>query len=435
MHLWSRKLRLAAAAAAAAVATAAAGCASTPATPSSGKPVRGGTATMAFVTGTQPNYIFPFMSLAYESVGNAADFQELMYRSLSVFNTDGADTLVPNPKYSGSPKPTISALAYKTYTSDTTEYTALKSGQVDIGEIPPVDLAPKPSGSALPATNPLASSGYSLHPFYEFGFDYYLVNWNNPTYGPVFKQLYFRQALEYLDDQHAMDSTIYRGYGYPTTGAVPTLPANQWVPSAEKGNGLYPFNISKAKSLLTSHGWSLVGGVMTCTDPSKCGAGVKKGLALKLTFDYTSGVTVYTDEADVYKSAAAKAGIDLTTAPQAFSTITGEAVPSNHSWEMAMFGGWSYEPDYEPTGEILFATGAGTNGGAYSNPTMNKLITETQTSSSLSVFHNYATYAAEQLPFIYMPNSYEVMAVKSTLHAVAFNPLYWTFPEYWYFTK
>jgi peptide/nickel transport system substrate-binding protein len=354
---------------------------------------------------------------------------------LSVFNTDGADTLVPNPKYSGSPKPTISALAYKTYTSDTTEYTALKSGQVDVAQVPAADLPQKPSSVALPSTNPLASAGYTLDPFYIYGFDYYEINWNNTTYGPVFKQLYFRQAMEHLVDQPEIDKTIYRGYGYPTTGAVPTLPANQWVPASQKGNGPYPFSVATAKSLLTSHGWSEVGGVMTCTDPSKCGAGVKKGLALKLTFDYTSGVGVYTDEAAVYKSAAAKAGIDLSVNAQAFATITGEAVPSDHSWQMAMYGGWSYSPDYEPTGEELFAAGAGSNGGAYSDPTMDKLITETQTSSSLSVFDTYATYAASQLPFIYMPNSYEVMAVKSNLHAVGFSPLFWTFPEYWYFTK
>ncbi len=609
MHAWNRKLQLAVAAAAAA-AMAVAGCASA-STPSnsSGKPVKGGTATMGFISGTQPNYIFPFMSLAYFSVFNSQDFQYLMYRplyvygdngtsvttnyslspadapvysnggktvvinlkgwkwsngetvdakdvvfwvhmmyaefvnwgasapggiptnvssitisgtdqvtlhlkkayssywytynelsqitpmpmawdvtklgaapgsggcttdtvadgwakckavynfltaqskdtstyatsplwsvvdgpfKLSVFNLDGADTLVPNTKSSSRPKPTISALAYKTYTSDTAEYTALETGQVDIGEIPPLDLPAKSASSALPSTNPLASAGYSLEPFYDFGFDYYSVNWNNSAYGPVFKQLYFRQALEYLVDQPAMDTAIYRGYGYPTTGVVPTLPANQWIPAVQKGNGPYPFSISKAKALLTSHGWSEVSGVMTCTDPSKCGAGVKKGLVLKLTLAYVSGETAFTDEADVYKSDAAKAGVDLTVIPQAGESLVGQVNPSDHSWEMALIGGWGYEPDYEPTGEELFATGAGANGGSYSNPTMNTLITETNTSSSLSVFDSYATYAAEQLPDIYMPDSYEIMAVKKNLHDVAFNPLYWEFPEYWYFTK
>jgi ABC-type transport system substrate-binding protein len=88
----------------------------------------------------------------------------------------------------------------------------------------------------------------------------------------VFSQLYVRQALAYLVDQAGMDKAIYRGYGYPTTGPAPTEPSNQWVPSAEDGQGPYPFSIAKATSLLTSHGWAKVNGVMTCTDPAKCGS-------------------------------------------------------------------------------------------------------------------------------------------------------------------
>jgi peptide/nickel transport system substrate-binding protein len=354
---------------------------------------------------------------------------------LTGFNTDGADSFAVNPKYSGSPKPKISALKYVPYTTETAMYTGLKSGQVDIGYIQPEDLPVKTGTPGVPSSNPLAAEGYSLQPFYDFSFDFYSINWHNTTYGPVFKQLYFRQALQDLVDQAGMAKSIYRGYGYATTGAVPILPANQWLPSAQKGSGPYPYSVSTAKSLLTSHGWSEVGGVMTCTDPSKCGAGVQKGLPLKLTLDYTSGDTTFTDEADIYKSDAAKAGIGLTVTAQAFNTIIGEAVPSDHSWQMALAGGWSYEPDYEPTGEELFATGAGSNGGSYSNPTMDKLITDTNTSSSLATFHDYAAYAAKQLPVIYMPNDYRIEAVKNNLHNVGFSPLWWSFPEYYYFTK
>jgi peptide/nickel transport system substrate-binding protein len=354
---------------------------------------------------------------------------------LKTFNTDGSDAFVPNPKYSGSPKAKIAEVKYVPYTSDTTEYTGVKSGQVDVGTVPSQDLPQKPVSQLLPSTNPVAAEGYKLQPSYTWSFLYNLINWNNPTYGPVFKQLYFRQALEYLADQTGMAKTIYRGYGYPQTGAVPTEPTNPWVPSSQKGAGPYPFSVTKAKALLTSHGWSEVGGVMTCTDPSKCGAGVKKGTALKLTFNFPAGVAVFTQQADIYKSDAAKAGIDLSVAAQAPNTIVGEAVPSNHTWEIVFYG-WAYTAGtYEPTGDELFASGAGSNGGSYSDPTMDKLIDQTNTQSSMSVFHNYANYAAEQLPVIYMPNEYTIYAVSSKLHGVTFSPLTTFLPEYWYFTK
>jgi peptide/nickel transport system substrate-binding protein len=609
MHLGKPELRLAAVAALAAVAIAAAGCASSSTPASTGKPVTGGTVTMALLAGTQPNYIFPFRSLTYFSVYNAQYFQYLMYRPLYVFGDNGAsvsvnyslsladapvytgggktvvislkgwkwsnletvdakdvvfwlhmmdaelanwggaspggiptnissiaitgadqvtlhlakaysslwytynelsqitpmpmawdvtragaapgsggctadspadhwarckavysflaaqsrdsssyatspiwsvvngpfkltaftptgaDTFTVNSRYSGSPKPKITTLKYVPYTTETTEYTGLSSGLTDIGQIPPQDLPEQTGPPGVPGSNPLASGGYQLKPFFVFGFNYYVINWSNPAYGPVFRQLYFREALEYLVDQAGMAKTIYRGYGYPTTGSVPTLPANKWVPAVQGGNGPYPFSISKARSLLTSHGWSEAGGVMTCTDPSRCGTGVSKGVQLSLNLIYTSGDPTFTDEMDVYKSDAARAGIDLNLAAQSFNTIISQTVPSNHSWQMGMYGGWSYGLAPEPTGGQLFATGAGANGGGYSNPTMNNLISGTETSGSLSVFHKYAAYAAEQLPFIYMPNTYDVMAVKGNLHAVEFNPLFWIFPEYWYFTR
>jgi hypothetical protein len=53
----------------------------------------------------------------------------------------------------------------------------------------------------------------------------------------------------------------------------------------------------------------------------------------------------------------------------------------------------------------------------------------------LSAFHNYAAYSALQLPVIYMPLAYDIMAVRSDLHDVEFSPLFYIFPEYWYLTK
>jgi peptide/nickel transport system substrate-binding protein len=357
---------------------------------------------------------------------------------LSSFNTSGNITFVPNPDYSGSPKPHLSAVKFVPFTSATAIYTALQTGNtLSYGPIPEADLPQKPVGQAVPSSSPLPST-YTLEPRYEYSIAYYITNFNNPVDGPVFRQLYIRQALEYLDDQEGMAKTIYRGYGYPTTGAVPTEPASDWVPSAQQGAGPYPFSIAKAASLLASHGWTKENGVMTCTNPSQCGPGVPKGFQLKFSFDYSSGSPVFAQEAQIYKSDAAQAGIVINANAQTFNTIEGEAVPCSGpkcTWQMLMFGSWLYSPDYEPTGEEIFATGAGSNNANYSDPTMNKLITETNTSSSLSVFDNYANYAAEQLPYIWMPNNYQIEAVQKSLHGVVFNPLDTFVPEYWYYTK
>ena len=364
--------------------------------------------------------------------------------SFSTASSGPVTSFVPNSAYSGSPKPTLAGFTYYAYTDDTTEYTALKTGQVDVGQVPDQDMSPVTGTQVLPSTNPLGSS-YNLQPWYNYGIQYYEINFNNPTIGPAFKQLYVRQAMQELVDQEGMAKTVQRGYAYPTTGAVPSQPPNQWTPSVQKSNGgagPYPFSVATATSLLTSHGWKEVGGVMTCQTPSKCGAGVTAGTKLSFTMDYATGVTYFEQEISIYKSDLSQAGISVNLVPQSFNTIISESQPckptaSACKWQGLFFGGWNYNgPGFEPTGEPLYQTGATSNAGSYSDPQMDSLINLTHTSSSLSVFQQYATYTADQLPaVIYFPDYYNIMAVNSKLGNVGFNPLADILPEYWSFTK
>jgi peptide/nickel transport system substrate-binding protein len=364
---------------------------------------------------------------------------------LSSFNTDGYVTFAPNTAYSGAPKPQLAAVKLVPYTDDTTEYTGLKTGSVDVGYVPPSDLPRVSGGEILPPTSPVA--GYTLSPYYSYGIQYYLINYHNPKTGPIFSQLYIRQALQEVMDQEGMIKAIDNGYGYPTSGAVPEEPVSQWIPTIQSengGQGPYAFSTSTATSLVTSHGWSEVGGVMTCqkagTAAADCGAGIAKGVKLSFTMDYATGIQAFQEEVANYKSDAGQAGIQLNLVPQSFDTIIGETTPCavgpKCNWDMLNFGGWNYNgPGFEPTGEPLFATGASSNAGSYSDSTEDKLITMTHTSSALSAFDQYATYTAQQLPFVWMPNAYTVQATTTKLGGVAFNPLGDFLPEYWYFTK
>ena len=78
---------------------------------------------------------------------------------LTSFNVSGNYTMVPNAKYSGSPKPSLSALKFVSYTSDNAVYTALKTGQLSIGGattngtgVPAADLPPAGRASCRRAT-------------------------------------------------------------------------------------------------------------------------------------------------------------------------------------------------------------------------------------------------------------------------------------------
>jgi peptide/nickel transport system substrate-binding protein len=55
--------------------------------------------------------------------------------------------------------------------------------------------------------------------------------------------------------------------------------------------GPFPYDPTKAKALLTSHGWKVVpGGLSSCADPVKCGPGIPAGKTLSFVFPYASGV-------------------------------------------------------------------------------------------------------------------------------------------------
>jgi peptide/nickel transport system substrate-binding protein len=363
---------------------------------------------------------------------------------LSSFSTTGNVTMVPNTKYSGAPKPKLSELKFVPFTDDATEYTALKTGQVDVGNIPSADLPPRTGSGVLPSTNPLGS-GFNLQPFYSFGISYAQPNFNNPAVGFLVRQLYIRQALQEVFDQPGIIKSIWRGYALPTSGPAPNSPpGNQWIPPVQTQNGNqgpYPFNIAKAKTTLENHGWSEVGGVMACQDPSKCGSGIKQGQKLQLTYVYSTGVAAATAMWQAYKSDASQAGIDVTLVGETFNSIIGQSAPCSPmsakcAIQVFAFGGWAFNgPGFEPTGEPLFATGAGSNSGNYSDTTMDNLITATHTNGAMATFVQYATYGAQQLPFVWAPQNYGIQAVSNKLHGVTFNALWILLPEYWYFTK
>jgi peptide/nickel transport system substrate-binding protein len=364
---------------------------------------------------------------------------------LGSYNASGQYTLVPNKQFSGSPKPQLDEVKFLPFTSDSAEFNVLKTGStVDLGYIPSQDLPPKPGGADVPANNP-AGAGYSLGPIYPWSVNYFVPNLHNPKLGPAFSQLYVRQALALTLDQPLVVQKAEQGYAYPNFSPVPVRPTSKWLsPSAKQGTP-YPFSTSKAKALLTSHGWSEQGGVMTCTSPgggaSQCGSGVTKGTKLTIKYDYASGTQALDQQLQQYKSDAAKAGIQLTLHQAPFNSVIGEAVPCQASqstcgWEVANWGGgWIYAPDYLPTGEALFATGAGSNSGSYSDPRMDKLIKATQVHSGTQPIYTYEDYAAQQLPVIYQPNPYTIAATSTHVGGVIYNPLLTLTPEYWYRTK
>ena len=85
----------------------------------------------------------------------------------------------------------------------------------------------------------------------------------------------------------------------------------------------FPYNPAKAKSLLSSHGWTVTpnGTTDTCTDSAKCGPGISKGSTLSANYVYESGVSWVGSEMTPQQSNAATDGIKLNLIPKPFPDV------------------------------------------------------------------------------------------------------------------
>jgi peptide/nickel transport system substrate-binding protein len=369
---------------------------------------------------------------------------------LASLTSNGTATFVPNKSYAGPDKPNLAKFVELPYTSTTAEFSVLRAGsatggagtsgqQISVGYVPDNDLPQQPA---------LRSQGYQVVPDYTYGFDYFEPNFNNPTVGPILRQLYFRQAFQHLVDQPGWIHAYYDGLGVPTYSPVPASPANPYSDAQARVNP-YPFSVRAARALLVAHGWKIVpNGTTTCERPgaaaSECGSGVKAGQPLTFTLMYPSG-TPYTDGAMVdLQSVAKQVGIEISLDQVTAATIDEDIEPcaassSACSWELGNYGGsWVFEPDHYPSGEEIFQTGALGNVNNYSDAAIDKLIVATTTASAAAAqaaLNAYANAVRLQLPDFWQPSPATLVTVQSNLHGFTPNSYGFINPEKWYFTK
>ncbi|MFN2581230.1 MAG: peptide ABC transporter substrate-binding protein, partial [Candidatus Dormibacteria bacterium] len=357
---------------------------------------------------------------------------------LKSLDTNGNLKLVPNTTYSGPVKPKLTEFDEVPFTKDTAEFNLLKGGTspsnaIDYGYLPSQDVSQKDQITQL---------GYKYVPWTGWQITYFPENFTNPTSGPIFTQPYFRQAMQMLIDQTTYINKAFNGAGYPTYGPVPIKPPNTFVDQVEQSNP-YPFSVTKAVSLLQSNGWTVnPNGISTCsnagTDAGQCGAGVPAGAQASFKLEYVSGTPAIDAEINQLKNDFAKAGIQINTSTAPFETVIGDATPCTPGqackWDMQFWGGgWIYAPDYYPTGDEIFSTGAGSNYGGFSDPMLDQLIMNTQTSSDVKAIQQYEDYAAKTLPVIWMPTAYAQLSMINThlQGAEPQDPLLNIYPESW----
>lgn len=350
----------------------------------------------------------------------------------SYASSTGDATYVRNPRYSGPSSGSLRQLRVLSYTSDTAEFNGLLAGKaVSYGYVPFNDTADLARVRSL---------GYKIDAWPTWGITYISLNFAAPPVKAIFDQLYVRQAMQELIDQKGYIKAFLHGFGNPTYGPVPLVPNSQFLSKQQRSNP-YPFSPSKAVKLLRSHGWRIVkNGADVCTKAGSgshdCGSGIKKGAKLTFNFLYSTGVQAVSEEVTQLEGSFASAGIRLVLSSAPFGTVVAEDVPCKKSscWQMNYYGqGWFFDPGYNvPDGGTIFDSTGVSNGGLYSSPEADKLISRLH-SGGLPALYAYEDYLSKNLPVLWMPQLDEqVSAVASNLKGtLPQDPLGNIYPENW----
>jgi peptide/nickel transport system substrate-binding protein len=366
-------------------------------------------------------------------------------------DSQGKLVLTYNSSYGGPVSPHhITTFTELPFTSEQAEYNVLQdptsNEAIDVGYLPTVD-APVPPAGQLVGANPSSMSNYKLSVLYVWQLTYFPYNFaNNTGQAPIFKQLYFRQAFQDLVDQEGVIDGPMHGYGKPEFGPVGTYPLTTYLSPklAAKGDP-WTLNIRSAQTILKAHGWAAgPNGIDTCRRPGtaagNCGAGIALGMPLKFTLEYATGTDWLESSVREIASNASLAGMQVTLNPQPFNTVVNAAFGVyGQNWQMADWGIWTFAPDYLPTGDTLFESGAPNNAGQYSDPHNDQLITTTLDARTPSQFqsamYTWQNYLAGQLPVVYQPDAPTLIETIKGLDIGPQNSALDITPEMWFYRQ
>jgi peptide/nickel transport system substrate-binding protein len=341
---------------------------------------------------------------------------------LTAFNTTNSSyTFAANKSYSLPIKPKFSDIDVNTYTSETVQLDALKTGALDIGSL---DAA-----TQLGSIPELKSQGDSVFGTPGFGWYGGIINFKDTTdhFNKIIVQPYVDAALAALINQNAIIKGVYHGWAVPASGPIPSAPTSPYAP-ASSAKAVFPFSPKTAVALLKAHGWDVKpGGQTVCatagTGAKDCGAGIPKGTPFKFVWANVPESTAATGvlESQAFASQAkASAGVNITLTTKTFNFLVSDYNDQNpaakkytNDWAVNNFGGIQF--DYYPTQDGLLSPGAGFNLGDYDNKTAIKLMLASANSNSATAVQKEDEFESRQYPTFWMPDEDQIYAVNSKI--------------------
>ena len=246
--------------------------------------------------------------------------------------------LVRNESYYGE-KPAIKEIIYPIYTDPQQTLLKLKAHELSIGglmpgqyreEIQQYESLPR---DRQPKNSPFFDGRIQRQRIMETS--YFYIGWNADK--PIFADKRVRQAMSYAFNKQQMIGSVFAGLGKLTTSPyLPTTPYND--PSIKP----YPFDLTKAKQLLTEAGWEDTDGDGLVDRKLRPGDAKRSPFQFTLLIYGTS--KEYASLANIFKEDLLKIGVKMNIDAAEWSLLQKKMEEKNFD---AYTGGWglSWETD------------------------------------------------------------------------------------------
>ncbi len=301
-------------------------------------------------------------------------------------------TLVRNPHFYGS-RPYLSQIDFVVMPDNTSQVNALKAGTLNMitSPLPPQDVITLEHDSSVNVQK-------------ETGLGIIYLNLNLKD--PILKDLKVRQALDLLTNRKAITQQIYKGIDTP---AATTLIPGTWA--YDSSIQAPAFNVAQAKKLLAEDGWT----------KNSQGVLQKNGKTLSLTlstYNDPNRVEILTYLQNVFSQVGIKANVVQQDWP---TFIAG--VMAGH-FQVALIG-WLGLVDPDKAMYEQFTTKGGFNWEGYSNSTVDSLLQQARTATTIAQrktdYDQASKIVLHDLPYIVIADQGWVVITGKNVHGLQIN--------------
>ncbi len=332
---------------------------------------------------------------------------------LTDFRLDRYAAYAPNPLYGGPPSHLARLVV--TFLEGDSPLHAVEAGDSDVVMVP---------SQVWPGLHP--SPGLHTETLPEpYGYWTLAPNLQNPNVA-FFRDPNVRRALAQAIDQQAIIRLAFHGLSSENHVPMPVT-AQRWrSPQSRAGDTELVFDPETATTTLRRAGWH----------PGPDGIRAKDGQRLSFTLlsAAPSDDTPEMQELQMVQRDLREIGVEMRLHRVGFETMVTTLEPPSPptAWDAAMLAQTSAPL---PDGSGFLDTGGGSNYGGYSDAQMDALIAaSTAPGDETDALFRYQDYAADQEPWIILPQGQMPLLVANRLHGVrAFSsPLgYWEPEQLW----